>query len=138
MGFVAHPIVSDDSAPMTRFSGSTGRSSQFVSSSRKGVMRKERIDGPCDLVVEIMSPASRRKDRLRKLEIYRQAGIPYYWLVDIEDNTLDAFVLKEGFYTLVFIGGPDDRFGHPEFPGLSLDLDRVFGGQMSPDDREQQ
>src|SRR5690606_27934276 len=44
----------------------------FVSSNRREIMRKERIDGPCDLVVEILSPSSRRKDRLKKMEIYRK------------------------------------------------------------------
>lgn len=39
-------------------------------------MREERIDGPCDLVVEIMSPANRRKDRLQKMEIYRRREFP--------------------------------------------------------------
>ena len=54
----------------------------FISSARREIMRKERIDGACDLVVEIMSPTNRRKDRLHKMEIYRKAGIPHYWLVD--------------------------------------------------------
>ncbi|MBS4021781.1 MAG: Uma2 family endonuclease [Dethiobacter sp.] len=98
----------------------------FVSSTRKGIMRRERIDGPCDLVVEIMSPTNRRKDRLSKMEIYRKAGIPHYWLVDPEENTLEAFMLKCGNYTLVVAGGSGDTFCHPEFPGLSLNLDKIF------------
>lgn len=98
----------------------------FVSGTRKEIMREERIDGPCDLVVEIMSPTNHRKDRLRKMEIYRKAGISHYWLVDPEENILEAFVLRSGNYTLVFTGGPGNTFTHPEFPGLDLDLDRVF------------
>jgi excisionase family DNA binding protein len=98
----------------------------FVSGARKEIMRKERIDGSCDLVIEIMSLSDRRKDRLRKMEIYRKAGIPHYWLVDPEENTLEAFSLRNGSYTLVIAGGPGDEFTHPEFPGLDLDLDRVF------------
>lgn len=98
----------------------------YVSSARREIVREERIDGPCDLVVEIMSPANRRKDRLRKMEIYRRAGVPHYWLVDPDENTLEAFVLKDGLYTLVFAGGPGDEFSHPEFPGLNLDLNKAF------------
>jgi excisionase family DNA binding protein len=98
----------------------------FVSSERKDVILKERIDGPCDLVVEIISPTSRRKDRVQKLEIYRQAGIPHYWLVDPEDSILEAFMLKDGNYLLLFAGGPGDEFSHPAFPGLALDLQRIF------------
>ncbi|MBS4032205.1 MAG: Uma2 family endonuclease [Clostridiales bacterium] len=104
----------------------------FVSGARKDIMREERIDGPCDLVVEIMSPSNRRKDRLRKLEIYRKAGIPHYWLADPEENTLEAFMLQHGNYALIAAGGPGDKFTHPAFPGLDLDLERVFppGGKV--------
>lgn len=98
----------------------------FISGSRRGIMCEERIDGPCDLVVEVMSPANRRKDRLRKMEIYRKAGIPHYWLVDPDENTLEAFALKDGSYALVTAGGPGDSFAHTDFPGLDLDLARVF------------
>lgn len=98
----------------------------YVSGARKEIIRAERIDGPCDLVVEIISPANRRKDRLQKLEIYRRAGIRHYWLADPGDNTLEAFMLKEEHYTLVFAGGPGDKFAHPTFPGLDLNLNKIF------------
>src|SRR5690554_3542772 len=98
----------------------------FISGARKEIMRKERIDGPCDLAVEIMSPANRRKDRLKKMEIYRKAGIPHYWLLDPEEKILEAYLLKEGNYLLVFAGGPENKFLHPEFSGLSLEIEKVF------------
>ncbi|MDO9536307.1 MAG: Uma2 family endonuclease [Bacillota bacterium] len=103
----------------------------FVYGTKKEILRRERIDGVCDLVVEIMSPTNRRKDRLRKMEIYRKAGIPHYWLVDPEENTLEAFILRDGSYTLVAAGGPGDELTHPEFPGLDLDLDRIFRRPVS-------
>lgn len=100
----------------------------FVAGSRKGVMDEERIDGPCDLVVEIMSPSNRRKDRIRKMEIYRKGGIPHYWLVDPEENILEAYALRGEYYALVAAGagGGGDKLTHPDFPGLELDLDRIF------------
>jgi len=98
----------------------------FISSARREIMRTERIDGPCDLVVEIMSPSTHRKDRLKKMEIYRKAGIPHYWLVDPEETILEAYLLKEENYLLIFTGGPEDEFTHPEFPGLSLNLEKIF------------
>ena len=98
----------------------------FVSGARRAIIREARIDGPCDLIIEIMSPANRRKDRLQKMEIYRKAGINHYWLADPEDNTLEAFMLKDSYYTLAAAGGPGDKFTHSAFPGLELDLDRIF------------
>ena len=98
----------------------------FVSSKRREIMRKESIDGPCDLVVEILSPSSHRKDRLKKMEIYRKAGIPHYWIVDPDEKILEAYQLEGENYFLAFTGGPEDEFTHPAFPGLKLDLGKVF------------
>jgi excisionase family DNA binding protein len=91
----------------------------FLSSSRGGTLYDARVDGPCDLVVEIMSPANRRKDRLQKMEIYRKAGIPHYWLVDPEENTLEAFVLKGEHYALIAAGAGGRGTNLPTriFPG---------------------
>ncbi|MEW6308643.1 MAG: Uma2 family endonuclease [Bacillota bacterium] len=103
----------------------------FVSKGQRRIMREERIDGPPLLVIEIISPATRRKDRLRKLSIYRAAGVTHYWLVDTEEDTLEAFALRHGGYALVFAGSPGDEFGHPDFPGLTIDLARVFRRPVS-------
>lgn len=98
----------------------------WISGCRRDIAHEERIDGPCDLVVEVMSPTNRRKDRLRKMEIYRKAGISHYWLADPEENTLEAFALRGEHYALIAIGGPGDEFTHPDFSGMDLDLERVF------------
>lgn len=54
------------------------------------------------LAIEIVSPGSRRVDRIMKLADYADAGIPNYWIVDIDNAdgsvTLDAFRLAEGRY----------------------------------------
>ncbi len=98
----------------------------FISGARREIMREKRIDGPCDLVIEIMSPSNYRKDRLKKMEIYRKVGIPHYWLLDPEENILESYMLKGENYLLIFTGGPEDKFVHPEFPELHLDLAKVF------------
>jgi excisionase family DNA binding protein len=98
----------------------------YVSGARKSIVLEDHIDGPCDLVVEIMSPTNRRKDRLQKMSIYGKAGIPHYWLVDPEEDTLEAFVLKGGTYALAVAVDPEQEFAHPDFPGLALNLRKVF------------
>ncbi len=40
------------------------------------------LDGPADLVVEIVSPESRKRDRVTKLAEYQAAKIPEYWLIN--------------------------------------------------------
>lgn len=98
----------------------------YISSNNSGVQYPERVDGPCDLAVEIISPSSRRKDRVQKMEIYRKHAVAHYWIADPEAQTLEAFVLRGEHYVLIAVGSPEDAFIHPDFPGLELDLCRIF------------
>ncbi|MBB5154158.1 Uma2 family endonuclease [Saccharopolyspora phatthalungensis] len=55
-----------------------------------------------ELAVEVVSPGSGRTDRVLKFAEYAEAGIPNYWIVDLEKPTsLAAYVLKNGHYVLV-------------------------------------
>ncbi|WP_367136909.1 Uma2 family endonuclease [Saccharothrix sp. HUAS TT1] len=56
---------------------------------------------PADLrlAVEIVSPGTRRTDRMFKPIEYAKAGIPHYWLVELDEPiTLTAFDLVAGGY----------------------------------------
>lgn len=44
----------------------------------------------------------------------------------MNESTLEAFMLKDNSYSLVAAGGPGDRFTHPHFLELDLDLDKIF------------
>ena len=98
----------------------------FISGERKDIILDERIDGPCDLIVEIVSPKYRRKDRIEKLEVYRNAGVLHYWIVDPEEDFLEAYKLIEKHYALIVSGDKEGEFTHPDFPGLEIDLEKVF------------
>jgi len=51
------------------------------------------------VAIEVVSPGSKRIDRMHKLAEYAEAGIPHYWIVDIEEPvTLEAFTLVDGSY----------------------------------------
>jgi Uma2 family endonuclease len=74
------------------------------------------------LAVEILSTGTRRVDRVLKFSEYAEAGIPQYWIVDLDDPTsLLAYVLVDGNYEL---SGEHtgtvalDGAGHP----VSIDL----------------
>ena len=45
-------------------------------------LSEDRLEGPADLVVEIISDDSTHRDRVQKYEEYEAAGIPEYWLLD--------------------------------------------------------
>ena len=53
--------------------------------------------GAPDLVIEILSPSTRRHDRFVKLMLYQRAGVREYWIVDPEEKSVQVFLLKDGF-----------------------------------------
>ncbi len=86
------------------------------------MIRQERIDVPPGLVVEIVSPSCpRSKDGLQKQQIYRDAGVRHYWIVDPEQKTLECFSLRDGTYAVVAGGMDDDQLNPPDFPELNID-----------------
>ena len=61
----------------------------------------EQAYGPPDLTVEVLSPSTRRTDRLEKMVEYARAGVREYWIVDPHGRTVEVFVLREGAYELL-------------------------------------
>lgn len=98
----------------------------YVSGLQKAIVKDTRIDGSPTLVVEILSPSNSRKDRLQKLQIYQQAGVQHYWIVNPHENTLECFTLQNGLYTLVATGMEHDVVEPPGFPGLSVALKALW------------
>ena len=54
----------------------------FISNANADRLRPTYLDGPADLVVEIMSPESEEQDRGAKFLEYEAGGVPEYWLLD--------------------------------------------------------
>jgi Uma2 family endonuclease len=65
----------------------------YVSKARRGIV-KERVEGPPDLVIEIISSTARR-DRVEKLDLYARHGVPEYWIVDPQTQLIE-FLINEG------------------------------------------
>jgi Uma2 family endonuclease len=79
----------------------------------------ERLTTPVVLVVEIVSPGSRTNDRVTKRATYAEAGIPHYWLVDPDTNTIVLMRLDAGSYEVV-AEGPTVSATEPVLLDLSI------------------
>ncbi len=51
---------------------------------------------PLALAVEVLSPSSRSVDLVLERELYEQAGVQCYWVIDPEQLTVRAWVLQDG------------------------------------------
>lgn len=68
----------------------------FVSTERLWIITEDSIQGPPDLVIEILSPSTARRDRTVKLDLYRRQQVPEYWIVDLDAKTIEVWRLAEG------------------------------------------
>ena len=63
--------------------------------------------GVPDMVVEILSPSTQRRDRLDKLQQYQKAGVREYWIVDPESKMVSAYLLENGKYSFTAYSDTD-------------------------------
>ena len=85
------------------------------------------FEGIPDLVAEVLSPGTRRRDRTLKLEAYQDAGVPEYWLLDPGSQTVWVYVLgKNGNYAELARGGVGDSVGSSVLPGFQVNVGALF------------
>lgn len=97
----------------------------FVATDHLGRFQENRLEGPADLVVEIISPESVDRDRGRKFYEYEQGGIPEYWLIDPLRRWVDVYVLEDDRYRLTFSGATGVCESH-HLTGFWLDVDWLW------------
>ena len=92
-------------------------------------IRRERIEGAPDLVVEILSPSTAYRDRGLKLDLYQKAGDSEYWIVDPERKVVQQYVLADGVFRSA--GEHSARIavactGQPDAQPVEVDLTEVW------------
>lgn len=97
----------------------------YIPGSEKAVFEQTHVFIAPKLLIEILSPSTRRRDRLEKMDIYSKAGVLHYWIVDPDICIIEAYVLKDNYYTRVSVDC-DTVFTHPDFPELNIPFDDIF------------
>lgn len=90
-----------------------------------------RIVGAPDLVVEIVSPASASRDRVAKFNAYREAGVPWYWLIDSQSLAVEEYRLMPEGYLAVARVAAGEIFRPQLFPDLGVNLAELMGEAVS-------
>ncbi len=92
----------------------------YLETSRLSLVSERGIEGAPTLVVEILSPGTTLIDRTTKSQLYARYGVPYYWMVDFEARSVEAYALAEGSYRLVTRASGKDSVSLPPFPDLGF------------------
>lgn len=91
----------------------------FVANENRERLKNTYLDGPADLVVEIVSPESVERDRVDKFHEYQAGGVREYWLIDPQQRRAEWYQRGEdGLYRLA---ATEDGVYHSRvLPGLWL------------------
>ena len=95
----------------------------FVGTERMPHVTKDWVEGGADLVVELISDDSVRRDRVEKFDEYAAIGIPEYWILDTRDGKAQADFYHRGpsgTYELQPLDA-EGRYHSRVLPGFWLD-----------------
>ncbi len=79
-----------------------------------------------DWVCEVLSPSNAHYDRCDKAEAYGKAGVPWYWIVDTEERTLEVLELVNGRWQIFGVYTDGAVVGLPPFEDVTLAVSEIF------------
>ncbi|MFQ5830370.1 MAG: Uma2 family endonuclease [Candidatus Methylomirabilia bacterium] len=104
----------------------------FVVAAQQDHLRETYLDGAADLVVEIVSPESRLRDRGEKFAEYELGGVGEYWLIDPDQRGADFYRLDVGGrYQRVPVGA-EGVYRSEVVPGFWLKVEWLWQEPLRP------
>lgn len=97
----------------------------FVAKENAGIVQNW-IFGAPDLVVEIISPSSIRRDRQDKLEQYARFGVKEYWIIDPANHSLEILTLENKHFTVHSMAVDKEAAESKVLAGLSVEVAQLF------------
>ncbi|NUO83422.1 Uma2 family endonuclease [candidate division KSB1 bacterium] len=104
----------------------------FIIKDRLHIVKKGRLEGPPDIMVEILSPWNWYRDRSEKFSVYAEAGVREYWIVDPKARTIEIFVSREGSYELIGKHGVGATVRSEVLPGFEVKVE-----ELCPEQKEE-
>jgi len=92
------------------------------------VLTPQNVQGTPDLVVEIGSPGTRKRDETIKKRLYERAGVAEYWIIDPEKDVVHVLRSADGQFRLPIelSRAAADVLSTPLLPGFALALARLL------------
>ena len=100
----------------------------FIAGDQLHILAKQNVQGAPALVVEILSPGTRRKDEQLKRQLFERGGVREYWLVDPDHDSIRVFRRDEDgeFPMTADLTQPADILTTTLLPDFSLPLAELF------------
>jgi Uma2 family endonuclease len=100
----------------------------FISKGRTAILTQANAQGAPDLVIEVLSDSTRRRDETLKRDRYERFGVVEYWLVDPVRRTVRVYRRSGAGFSvpLDLSAAAGDVLTTPLLPGLEIRVDEVF------------
>jgi Uma2 family endonuclease len=86
-----------------------------------------RWHGAPDLVIEIFSPSTSRRDKTVKFDLYETHGVREYWMFDPIAEYIEVWSLQGSSFVKIGIFGPGETFASPVLVGKTVEVGALFG-----------
>jgi Uma2 family endonuclease len=96
----------------------------YIRRERLHLYRGHIMDGPPDVVMEIVSPSNRGYDLTEKARLYEKYAVPEYWVFDPENRKITHLILVDGRHVSVEPEG--GLYRSTVIPGLAIDPGVIF------------
>ena len=98
----------------------------FVSDARRHIFDGHGITGAPDVVVEVLSESTRRRDLTVKMPVYARSGVREMWVADLDARTVSKYAGDGVTLALVRVYQADETLISDAMPGVAIELAPIF------------
>ncbi len=103
----------------------------FITRERSDILTRENIQGAPDLVIEVLSRGTEKRDREEKLAQYSRFEVQEYWMVDHEQQRVEVWRREGGELSFHKRLEQNQILTTPLLPGLKIRLAKIFRQRLS-------
>lgn len=97
----------------------------WVADDNDQIMLDRGVRGVPDLLVEVVSPSTKRHDVVTKFQLYERVGVREYWIADPLTVSVDVWVLDDNMYRVLGTFQPGESFNSPAL-GAQIQVTDIF------------
>ncbi|MEM7548312.1 MAG: Uma2 family endonuclease [Bacteroidota bacterium] len=99
----------------------------YVSNENSGIITDRGVEGPPDLIVEILSPSNHFVDRYSKKKAYLDFGVKEYWMIDYNNKTFESYLNTQGNRDVPHLYlSSNGKVKSPNFKEIDFEFEKLF------------